>query len=128
MECVVLFTIDDLFTMDVIWWGWEKNPEKYKKQIWKPRKNSLFGCPPIPLSMKWRLTVFQCPKTPKTSWTYPWWERDPSLVGQKIQGWAWCGQLKVDNMIFIHGNFQDLQQNGLGWGSKNNGDGEDLGV
>ena len=32
MECVILFTIDVLFTMDVIWWGWEKNPEIYKKK------------------------------------------------------------------------------------------------
>ena len=34
-------------------------------------KNSPFGCPPIAPSMKWRLTVFRCPKTPKTSQTYP---------------------------------------------------------
>ena len=53
-------------------------------------------------------------KTPKTSQTYPRWERDPSLVGQKIQGWVWYGQLKADNMIFIHVNFQDLQQKRAG--------------
>ena len=65
-------------------------------------------------SMKWRLTIFQCPKTLKTSRTYPRWERDPSLMGQKIQGWSWYGQLKADNMIFIHVNFQDLQQKWAG--------------
>ena len=31
-----------------------------------------------------RMTVFQCPKTPKTSRTYPRWERGPSLVGIEI--------------------------------------------
>ena len=38
------------------------------------------------------------------------WEWDPSVVGQKIQCWARYGPLKADNMIFIHVNFQDLQQ------------------
>ena len=32
MECVILFTIYGLFTRNVIWWGWEKDPEKYKNQ------------------------------------------------------------------------------------------------
>ena len=27
IECVILFTIDTLFTMDIIWWEWEKKPE-----------------------------------------------------------------------------------------------------
>ena len=48
MECVILFTIDDLFTKDVIWWGWEKNPEIYQNEYEIPRKNSPFGCPLVP--------------------------------------------------------------------------------
>ena len=80
----------------------------------KPRKNSPLGCTPILPSTKWSPTVFRCPKTLKTSRTYPRWERDPSLMGQKIQGWVRYGQLKADNMIFIHVNFQDLQQKQAG--------------
>ena len=30
---------------NVIWWGWEKNPEIYKRR--NKGKNSLFSCPPI---------------------------------------------------------------------------------
>ena len=56
-----------------------RNIQKTKKK----EKKSPFGCPPIPPSTKWRPTVFQCPKTPKTSWTYPKWERVPNLMGNK---------------------------------------------
>ena len=57
------------------------------RNMQKPnRKNSLFGCPSIHPSMKWRPTVFRCLKTLKASRTYPRWERDPSLVGQKNTG------------------------------------------
>ena len=72
MECLILFTIYDLFTKNVIWWGWEKNLE-IQKRIRKPRKNFPFSCPPITPSTKWRPTVFRCPKTPKTSRTCPNW-------------------------------------------------------
>ena len=113
-ECVILFTIYDLFTMNVIWWGLEKNLEIYKNEYENQEKNSLFGCPPIPPLTKWRLTVFQCPETLKTSRAYPKWESDPNLVGQKRQGWAWYGQLLADSMNFIHVKFQDLQKKRAG--------------
>ena len=58
----------------------------------------------------------RCPKTPKTSRTYPECDRDPSLVGQEIQGWARYGQLKTGNMNYIHVNFQDFQQKRAGAG------------
>ena len=58
---------------------------------------------------KRRPTVFRCPKTPKTSRTYPKWERVPNLMGQKRQGWARYGQLMAGNMDFVHVKFQDLQ-------------------
>ena len=68
---------------------------KYTKDE-KKEKNSPFGCPPIPPSTKWRPTVFRCPKTPKTSRTYPKWERVPNLTGQKKTGlgavWAVNGR------------------------------------
>ena len=64
--------------------------------------------------MKWRPTVFRCPKTPKTSQTYPRRERKPSLMGQKIWGWARYGQLMTDYMNYIHVKFQDLQQKQAG--------------
>ena len=80
----------------------------------KPRntnkeKNPPFGYPQIPPSSKWRLTVFRCLKTPKTSRTYPKWVGVPNLMGQKKERIG-CGngQLKADNMIFIPMKFQDL--------------------
>ena len=109
---MILFTIDDLFTKDVIWWGWQKKPKIQKR---KQEKNTPFGYPPIPPSTKWRPTVFRCPKTLQTSRTYPKWVGVPNLMGQKkIQGWVRYGQLIADNMIFIHMKFQDLQQNRAG--------------
>ena len=48
---------------------------------------------PSPRLRKWRPTVFRCPKTPKTSRTYPKWNGGPSLAGKEIQGWVRCGQL-----------------------------------
>ena len=76
----------------------------------KPRKNSLFGCPPIPPSTKWRPTIFWYPKTPKTSRTYPKWEGVLNLMGQKRQGRTRYGELIADDMIFIRVKFQDLPQ------------------
>ena len=35
------------------------------------------------------------------------WDWGPILVGQKIPGWARYGQMKADNEIFIHVNFQE---------------------
>ena len=93
--------------MNFVRWEREKNPETKKR---KTRKNSPFGRPPISTSTKLRPTVFRCPKTPKTSRTYPRWERDPSLIGQKIQGYALYGQLMTDDMNYIHVKFQDLQK------------------
>ena len=75
-----------------------KNPEIYKRR--NKGKNSPDSCPPIPYS---------CLKTPKTSRTYPKWERVPNLMGQKRQSWARYGQLMAGNMDFVHVKFQDLQ-------------------
>ena len=51
-------------------------------------KNSPFGCPPAPPRRlrKLRPTVIRCPKTPKTSRTYPRLDGGPSLVGQRNTG------------------------------------------
>ena len=88
--------------------GMEEKPEIQINEEIKPRKISPFGCPPIPPSTKWRSTVFQCLKTPKTSRTYPRWERD--LMEQKRQVWLNVGS----NMNYIHVKFQDLQQKRAG--------------
>ena len=77
-------------------------------------KNPRLVVLPSPRLQKWRPTVLRCPKTPKTSRTYPRWDWGPSLVGQKIQGWARYGQMKAGNVIFIHVNFQDLRQKRAG--------------
>ena len=84
--------------------------EKPRNTKTKTKKTSPVWLPSHPPSTKWRLTVFRCPKTPRTSRTYPKWERVPNLMGQKkTQGWVRYGQLIADNMIFIHMKFQDLQ-------------------
>ena len=75
------------------------------------------------IGMKWRPTVFRCPKTPKTSQTYPTGERDPSLMGQStIQSWARCGQLNCREYEL----YTCALEYGLRYGYKNNGDGKDL--
>ena len=92
----------------------EKSRNAIKRKKRKPRKNFSFGCPPIPPSTKWRPTVFRCLKTPKTSRTYPRWERDPNLMGQKRQRWVRYGQLMTDDMNYMHVKFQDFQQKRAG--------------
>ena len=116
MECVVLFIIDDLFTMDVICWGWEKTPRNIQKknEYENQGKNSPFGYPPIPPSTKWRPTVFQCPKTLKTSRTYPRWEMDPSLMGQKIQVGFSMGCWKQIIWFLYTWNSKIFNKSGLG--------------
>ena len=66
------FTIYGLFTKMLYDGDGRKTPEYTKDET--KEKNSPFGCPLIPPSTKWRPTVFRCPKTPKTSRTYPKWE------------------------------------------------------
>ena len=66
---MILFANYDLFTMRI----GEKPRNTIKQKMRKPRK-------------QWRPTVFRCSKTLKTSWTYPRWERDPNLMGQKNTG------------------------------------------
>ena len=54
------FTIYDLFTMNMMGMG-EKNPNIYK---WKNKeKNSPFGCPPIPPSVKLAADCFPGERT-----------------------------------------------------------------
>ena len=66
-----------------------ENPENEKK---KETKEKDF--PRLVVYEKWRPTVFRCPKTSKTSRTYPRWDWGPSLVGKEIQGWARNGTIK----------------------------------
>ena len=95
----ILFTRNDLYTIDEYDRRWEKNPkEKVKNNI---RKTCL-AYPPIPPSIKWRSTVFQSPRGPKTSQTFP---KGTRLKGQKkhrvgrgvgdlcgLQGWNYANQ------------------------------------
>ena len=64
----------------------EKTPETKRQN--QEKRFSPFGYPPIPLSTKWKPTVFRCPKTPETSRTYPRLDGDPSLVGKRNTGWG----------------------------------------
>ena len=91
---LILFRKYGLFTK-MLYDGDRRKTPKYTKEETK-EKNSLFGCSPILPSTKLRPTVFRCPKTPKTSRTYPKWERVPNLMGQKKTGlgavWAVNGR------------------------------------
>ena len=59
-----------------------RNAIKRRKKKRKPREKSPFGCPPIPRLRNGGRLFFRCPKTRRT---YTRWERNPSLMGQKIQ-------------------------------------------
>ena len=114
---------------ECIWWGWEKKPEKRNEgKDFHP----LVALPSPPPSMKWRPTVFRCPKKPKTSRTYPSGERDPTLMGQKnktIEDWMRCGQLDYREYELYTCELSRSSTKagwGTGWRTKNNGDGEDL--
>ena len=48
--CMILFTICDLFIMNVHDGDGRRNPEIYTRR--KLRKNPPFGCPPLPPSTK----------------------------------------------------------------------------
>ena len=78
---MILFAFYDLFTMKYTWWGWEKNPEIYTNE--NQGKNSPFWDLPSSRLRKWKPTVFRCPKTSRT---YPRWDRCPSLVGKRNTG------------------------------------------
>ena len=78
---MILFTVYDLFTMNIYDGNGRKTPKyvqtktKEKFPVWLP------SYPPVYEKKKWSLTVFRCPKTPKTSRTYPRWDGGPSLTG-----------------------------------------------
>ena len=75
--CMILFTINDLFIMNMMGMG-EKNPKyiqtknKEKFPVW------LLSHPPI---YKIRGRLFSGAKEPKTSRTYPRWDGNPNLQG-----------------------------------------------
>ena len=59
--------------------GMGENPEICTNE--KTKKIPRLVALPSPRLRKWRPTVFRCPKTPKTSRTYPRWDWDPTLMG-----------------------------------------------
>ena len=118
----------DLFTMhEYDGDGRRNNSEIYKTKTKEkiPRLVAL----PSPRLRKWRSTVFRCPKTPITSWTYPRWDGGPILVGQRNTGLGKVWAVKLQRMWIIYmWTFKIFNKSGLGYGlrCKNNGDGEDL--
>ena len=86
----------DLFTVHVYDGDGRKNPEIYKTKTKEkiPRLVTL----PSPRLRKWRLTVFRCPKTLKTSWTYPRWDGGPILVGQRNTGLGTVWAVKLQKI------------------------------
>ena len=75
---MILFTIYGLLTK-ILYDGDGRKTPKYKKDETKEKIPHLVALP-SPLSTKWRTTVFWCLKTSRT---YPKWEKDPNLTGQK---------------------------------------------
>ena len=63
---------------DMIGMG-EKKPRKIYVHERKQGKNSPFGFPPIPPSIKLEADCFPGRKKPETSRTYPRWGRNPDL-------------------------------------------------
>ena len=73
MKCVILFTIDDLYDGNV------RKPPKYtkiQKAKTKEKIPRLVALPSLRLQ-RWRPTVFR---------TYPRWDGNPILVGQRNTG------------------------------------------
>ena len=62
--------------------GMREKPRNAKTNK-KTRKKFPVWFPSHPPTTIWRPTVFRCPRTPKTSRTYPKWESVPNLVGKK---------------------------------------------
>ena len=60
--------------------GMGEKPHKYVQTKNKEKFPVWLTSHPYRLR-KWRPTVFRCPKTPKTSGTYPRWDWDLTLVG-----------------------------------------------
>ena len=70
---MILFTVNDLFTMHIYDGNGRKTPKYMQMKT-------------IPPSTEMEADCFRCPKTPKTSRTYPRWDGGPSLVGKEIYG------------------------------------------
>ena len=75
---MILFTIMIFIYKDVMGMG-EKTPKENGKQ----KKKSPLVALPSPLLRYGGRLFFGARKTPKTSQTYPKWERVPNLMGQK---------------------------------------------
>ena len=89
----------------------EKNP-KTKKYETKEKDFPRLVAFPSPRLRNGDRLFSGVRKTPKTSQTYPRWDRGPSLVGQRNTG---LGAVWVDRSSlydFMRMNFQDLQQKG----------------
>ena len=109
---MILF--DNLFTKDVIGWGWEKNSEIQKR---KQGKNPPVWLPyhPHPRLQNGGRLFSGARKHRTQAGPTLSGRRVPNLIGQKKrQGWVRYGQLIVDNMIFRHMKFQDRQQKRAG--------------
>ena len=80
-----------------------KAKNKEKSPVWCPSHTPVY-------EKKWMSTVFRCPKTPKTSRTYPRLDGGPSVIGLRkiVLGSVWFVYI-VGNVNYIHMNFQDLQ-------------------
>ena len=77
---MTLFTIYGLFTK-MLYDGDGRKTPKYTKNETKVKIPGLVALHPLVYEVE-----VDCPKTPKTSRTYPKWERVPNLMGQKKKG------------------------------------------
>ena len=121
---MILFTIYGLLTMKVN----DGNGKPRKRKRRNQGKILRFGRPPIPPFIKLEADCF--PGRNNRKQAGPILDRTGILIyrDKEIQGRARYGSIEAGNMIFIHVNFQDLQQKRAGvWVEvQNNGDGKIL--
>ena len=80
---MILFTLEDLFTKMLYMMGMGEKPRNTKEKTKNKEKiPRLVALPSTRLRNRGRL-FSDVRKTPKTRRTYPKWERDPNLMGQK---------------------------------------------
>ena len=82
---MILFTVYDLFTMNIYDGNGRKTP-KYVQTKTKEKKIPRLVALLSSRLRKCRPTVFRCLKRPKTSRTCPRWDGGPSLMGQRNIG------------------------------------------
>ena len=101
IECMILLTKNDFIYKNVV----------YDRDGRKTAKTFPIWLPFHPTSMVWRPTVFGCPRTRKTSWTYTKRERD--LIHWDKKKKTGLGMVRTGNMNLYKWNSKIFRKSGL---------------